>query len=110
ILRSALAGSERTFAKATDLESGSRRGFPLLSCYFHLLQACSMSAGSPKETGAEVQDEKSEIYSTDMTKAMGADILGLILVQFVNMPCNMVTLSIFVPKSGELKYFNGLFV
>ncbi|KAJ8467873.1 hypothetical protein OPV22_030425 [Ensete ventricosum] len=34
--------------------------------------ACSMSAGSPKETGAEVQDEKSEIYSTDMTKAMGA--------------------------------------
>ncbi|CAD5164083.1 unnamed protein product [Musa acuminata subsp. malaccensis] len=34
--------------------------------------ACSKSSASPEKTGAEVQDQKSEIYSSDMTKAMGA--------------------------------------
>ncbi|URE31408.1 Dual specificity phosphatase, catalytic domain [Musa troglodytarum] len=34
--------------------------------------ASSKSAASPEKTGAEVQDQKSEIYSNDMTKAMGA--------------------------------------
>ncbi|URE31413.1 Dual specificity phosphatase, catalytic domain [Musa troglodytarum] len=36
--------------------------------------ASSKSAASPEKTGAEVQDQKSEIYSNDMTKAMGAGL------------------------------------